>query len=87
MDLLELESDIRTMPASGKIMNTAMRFAGHIRCAHMRSATVSLRPGVLSSQIFSTRSLSSPVVVGQPTSKSTVWVRSRHCVIVVNVQC
>jgi hypothetical protein len=42
---------------------------------------------VLSSQIFSTRSLSSPVVVGQPTSKSTVWVRSRHCVIVVNVQC
>ena len=72
------------MPASGNIMHTAMRFAGHIRCAaHMRSATVSLRPGVLSPQIFSTRSLSSPVVVGQPTSKSTVWVRSRQCVVVL----
>ena len=77
---------IPTMPASGKIMNTAMRCAGHIRCAaHMRSATVSQRPGVLSPQIFSTRSLSSPVVLGQPTSKSTVWVRSKQCVMVVNV--
>jgi hypothetical protein len=68
-------------------MTTAMRCA-----AHMRIATVSLRPGVLSPQIFTTRSLSSPVeqgepknVVGQPTSKSTVWVRSRQCVMVVNV--
>ena len=74
------------MKASGKIMNTAMRCAAHIRCAaHMRSATVSQRPGVLSPQIFSTRSLSSPVVLGQPTSKSTVWVRSKQCVMVVNV--
>jgi hypothetical protein len=62
-------------------MNTAMRCV-----AHMRSATVSLRPGVL--QIFTTRSLSSPVeqgepkdVVGQSTSKSTVWVRSPPSVL------
>ena len=83
-------------------MNTAMRCAAHMRMrmAHMRSAretaTVSLRPGVLSPQIFTTRSLSSPVepgepkdVVGQPTSKSTVWVRSPPSVLdtvmVVNV--